>query len=61
MKSRSPHASILALLKDRDIEKAVRIEERQKGACNVASLKKQPLSSQAMMVRIYIIHQLIKS
>ena len=48
MKSRSPHASILALLKDRDIEKAVRIEERQKGACNVASLKKQPLSSQAM-------------
>ena len=29
MKSRSPHASILALLKDRDIEKAVRIEERQ--------------------------------
>lgn len=48
MKSRSPHASILALLKDRDIEQAVRIEERQKGACNVASLKKQPLSSQAM-------------
>ena len=48
MKSRSPHASILALLKDIDIEQAVKIEERQKGACNVASLKKQPLSSQAM-------------
>jgi hypothetical protein len=48
MKSRSPHASILALLKDRDIEKAVEIEERQKGASNVVSLRKQPLSSQAM-------------
>ena len=48
MKSRSPHASILALLKDRDIEQAVRIEERQKGAASVVSLKKQPLSSQAM-------------
>lgn len=48
MKGRSPHASILALLKDRDIEQAVRIEERQKGAASVVSLKKQPLSSQAM-------------
>lgn len=48
MKSRSPHASILSLLKDRDIEKAVEIEERQKGASNVVSLRKQPLSSQAM-------------
>ena len=48
MKSRSPHASILALLKDRDLEKAVEIEERQKGASNVVSLRKQPLSSQAM-------------
>lgn len=48
MKSRSPNASILALLKDSDIEKAIEVEERQKGACNVASLKKQPLSSQAM-------------
>ena len=48
MKSRSPHASILVLLKDRDIEQAVEIEERQKGASNVESLKKQPLSSQTM-------------
>lgn len=48
MKSRSPHASILALLKDRDLEKAVEIEERQKGASNVVSVRKQPLSSQAM-------------
>jgi len=48
MKSKRPYVSILALLKDRDIEQAVEIEERQKGACNVASLKKQPLSSQAI-------------
>jgi hypothetical protein len=48
MKSRSPDASILALLKDRDLEKAVEVEERQKGAASVVSLKRQPLSSQAM-------------
>lgn len=48
MKSRSPHASILALLKDRDLEQVMKVEERQKGAASVVSLKKQPLSSQAM-------------
>ena len=48
MKSRSPYAPILALLKEIDVEKAVEVEEIQKGACIVASLKKQPLSSQAM-------------
>jgi len=48
MKSRSPYAPILALLKEIDIEKAIEVEERQKGACDAASLKKQPLSSQAM-------------
>ena len=47
-KTRSSYASILALLQDIDVEKAVEVEEIQKEACNVASLKKQPLSSQAM-------------
>ena len=48
MKSRSPYVSQLAMLKDRDLERMMEVEDRQKGACNVASLKKQPLSSQAM-------------
>jgi topoisomerase IA-like protein len=48
MKSKSPNAFILELLKDRDIEQAIKVEKRQKGACNIASLKKQHLSSKAM-------------
>lgn len=48
MKSKSPYAPILALLKDIDIKNAIAVEEIQKGVCIVASLKKQPLSSQAM-------------
>ena len=48
MKNRSPYAPILALLKDIDIENSIAVEEIQKEATTIASLKKQPLSSQAM-------------
>ena len=48
MKSRSPYVPILALLKDIDIKNAIAVEEIQKEAATIASLKKQPLSSQAM-------------
>ena len=48
MKSRSPYVSQLVMLKDRDLEQVMEVEERQKGAASVISLKKQPLSSQAM-------------
>ena len=48
MKSRSPYASILALIQDKGFERAIEVEELQKESAIVASLKKQPLSSQAM-------------
>ena len=48
MKSKSPYVSPLAILKDKDFEQVMEVEERQKGAASVVSLKKQPLSSQAM-------------
>lgn len=47
-KTRSPYASILALLQEVEVEKANAAEELQKEATTVAALKKQPLSAQTM-------------
>ena len=48
MKSRSPHASILVLLEEQDLETAGEVYKTEEDVSNVAFLKRQPLSSQAM-------------
>ena len=48
MKSKSPYVSQLALFKDRDHEKVMEVEDRQKGAVSISALKKQPLSARVI-------------
>ena len=48
MKSKSPYVSQLAIIKDRDLEKVLEVEDRQKGATSIAYLKNQPLSARVI-------------
>lgn len=64
MKSISPYVSQLDLLKERDLEQIIAVEELQKGAISVSALKKQPLSAQTMKLvygndGTYINHSLV--